>query len=545
MCLERMGASFQTRLSFMRTLVRRMTRENWRFEQLRFDVDADGYGVSVFCAHTPQRVYSLVVFTNELAPENRTDRVIAEAWDATFNLFDGIPSDEDIERLSVNTPKQEAGRFLPSELSLARANKSLRLFEHIVERLANGLQPDMDLVSGVGYLMRTTAVYGSGKFGCADRAKTADRPETQGAFQVEMLAVYLFRWFTIELVEHVARARGSEGAVRLHDDIKRYLGIGNSTGLGMAPFLVKHPVLVHNWVNARESALARVRKLASPVAGSVEAFCQNLARARDHISEWAVEDRQQTDRITQLREDMVDLSSYAATADFEATTPWNTLYQHATEAYSHEGQELTVSLLLEPHGDLVDDLAEQMFAAEGPALEPAMTLESLRELIATHYDWALDVDFDAPLSQKNFWYYSEDKLEPRFGDRATEPGAEREMPLAIGRDVARLAKTIQDEDGVEPIANFLLRQPEFRHVIRRIQTVARHPYAEINDNLIGGDVRPLDLLRFKLAFFGASKFDPKSDLWTRISMYQGAPLPDDLATMDPDAWAFPVRPEVA
>lgn len=544
MRLERMGASFQTRLSFMRTLIRRISRENWRFKQHRFDVDADGYGVSVFCAHTSERVYSLIIFTSELAPEKRTDRVIAEAWDATFNLFDGIPGENDISRLAVNTPKQEAGRFLPSELVLARANKSLRLFEHIVSNLANGDQPDIELVSSVGYLMRTTAVYGSGKFGCADRDKIADRPETQGAFQVEMLAVYLFRWFTVELVEHVARARGGESAVGLHDDIKRYLGIGNSTGLGMAPFLVKHPVLIHNWVSARETALARVRNLDHPIAGSVEIFHQTLANAIRHIGEWTVEDHQQTERIARLREDITDLSACALKMGFGLPTPWNYLYQHALETYSLEGQELTVALLLEPHGDLIDDLTNQMFATEGPALEPEMAIGQLRKLIAVHYDWALTINFDAPSAQKNFWYYSEDKLEPRFGDRATEPGAELEMPLAIGRDVARLSKAMDNVSDEGTIAVFLCQNPEFRHVIRRVQTIAHYPYAEINDNLIGGNVRPLDLLRFKLAFFGASKFDPKSDLWTRICMYQGAPMPDDLSAIDPDAWAFPIKPEV-
>ena len=545
MNLERMGSSFQTRLSFMRTLIRRMKRENWRFEKRRFDVDASGYGVSIFCAHTPERTYSLIVFTNELAPEKRTDRVIAEAWDATFNLFDGIPNKDDIERLAINTPKQEAGRFLPSELSLARANKSLRLFEHITESLANGFQPDIELVSSVGYLMRTTAVYGSGKFGCADRAKTANRPETQGAFQVEMMAVYLFRWFTIELVEHVARARGGENAVALNEEIKRYLGIGNSTGLGMAPFLVKHPVLVHNWVNAREKALACVRELEHSTAGSIDSFRHNLARAILHINEWDVEDSQQSERIARLRKDMTDLSVYSKTLDNSSPFPWNALYEHAEASYSSEGQELTVTLLLEPHGDLVDDLADDMFATNGPALEPAMTLGHLRDLIAKHYHWALEIDYATPMAQKNFWYYSEDKLEPRFGDRATEPGAEREMPLAIGRDVAHLADVIQNEGPQCKVADFLRQKPEYRYIVRRIQTITHYPYAEINDNLIGGDVRPLDLLRFKLAFFGASKFDPKSDLWTRICMYQGAPLPDDLNSIDPDAWAFPVKPEAA
>ena len=80
MRLERMGASFQTRLSFMRQLIRRMHRERWRFERLRFDLDAAGYGTAVYAAHGPQRTYSLIAYTHEIGPKQRTDRVIAEAW---------------------------------------------------------------------------------------------------------------------------------------------------------------------------------------------------------------------------------------------------------------------------------------------------------------------------------------------------------------------------------------------------------------------------------------------------------------------------------
>jgi hypothetical protein len=55
------------------------------------------------------------------------------------------------------------------------------------------------------------------------------------------------------------------------------------------------------------------------------------------------------------------------------------------------------------------------------------------------------------------------------------------------------------------------------------------PYSEVQDNLLDESMLPLNLLRFKLAFFGASKFDPKSELWTRICMYQGAPMPEHLS----------------
>jgi len=53
MRLERMGSSFPTRLSFMRTLIRRMARENWKFERTRREVDKDGYGLSIYAVTTP------------------------------------------------------------------------------------------------------------------------------------------------------------------------------------------------------------------------------------------------------------------------------------------------------------------------------------------------------------------------------------------------------------------------------------------------------------------------------------------------------------
>ena len=44
----------------------------------------------------------------------------------------------------------------------------------------------------------------------------------------------------------------------------------------------------------------------------------------------------------------------------------------------------------------------------------------------------------------------------------------------------------------------------------------------------------IDMLRLKLSFFGAVKFDPRSDKWLRICMFQGAPLPTELQSSDDD-----------
>ena len=541
MRLDRMGSSFPTRLSFMRTLIRRMSKENWQFKRTLRKVDKDGYGVSVYSAITPKRTYSLIAFTQEIPADMRTDRVIAEVWDATFSLFDGVPTQEDIDYLAENTPLQEGGRYRPSELVLARANKSLRVFENIISALASGNQPDIELISSVGYLMRTTAVYGSGKFGCADRAKIADRPECRAPFQIELLAVYLIRWFTIDLVEELAKERGGETAVRLDQNISRFIGVGNSTGLGMAPFLLKHPTLIHNWVVAKETALARVRSIETALPGTLEVFLKSLLQASQHIDEWNVADEVQTARITCLTDEIQSLRMWCEDESIIFRPyPWNGIYQFVEDNFSLECQEMVVSLIIEPHGSIVDDLADTMSTTTIPKFKAAMSLAQLKEVVADAYKWATTIDFSLEESQHHFWYYSEDKLEPRFGSKGVDDGVDQEMPLAIGRDVHDLNEVLATTDEDMPIGEFAMNYPQFRHIIRRIQNTFERPYSEVQDNLLSESMRPLDLLRFKLAFFGASKFDPKSDLWTRISMYQGAPLPEQIQDPNHDCWSFPI-----
>ena len=541
MRLDRMGSSFPTRLSFMRTLIRRMSRENWQFKRTLRKVDKDGYGVSVYSAITPKRTYSLIAFTQEIPADMRTDRVIAEVWDATFSLFDGVQTQEDIDYLAENTPLQEGGRYRPSELVLARANKSLRVFENIISALASGNQPDIELISSVGYLMRTTAVYGSGKFGCADRAKIADRPECRGPFQIELLAVYLIRWFTIDLVEELAKERGGKQAVRLDQNISRFIGVGNSTGLGMAPFLLKHPTLIHNWVVAKETALARVRSIETALPGTLEVFLKSLLQASQHIDEWNVADEVQSARIDCLTDEIQSLRMWCEDeSNIFRPYPWNGIYQFVEDNFSLECQEMIVSLIIEPHGSIVDDLADTMSTTTIPKFKAAMSLAKLKEVVADAYKWATTIDFTLEESQHHFWYYSEDKLEPRFGSKGVDDGVDQEMPLAIGRDVHDLNEVLATTDEDMPIGEFAMNYPQFRHIIRRIQNTFERPYSEVQDNLLSESMRPLDLLRFKLAFFGASKFDPKSDLWTRISMYQGAPLPEQIQDPNHDCWSFPI-----
>ena len=160
-----MGAFHPTRVSFVRTLVRRMSRERWRIERARFNLDASGYGDVVYRVVTLAGTLRFVAFSSWLDPSERTDRVIATQWDSTFVLTAAEVDDALLADYRKNVPLQEAGRCHPFDLVLPRANRSVRLFEHVVECLADGRQPAFAKLAEVGYLMRTTAVYGNGKFG--------------------------------------------------------------------------------------------------------------------------------------------------------------------------------------------------------------------------------------------------------------------------------------------------------------------------------------------------------------------------------------------
>ena len=109
--------------------------------------------------------------------------------------------------------------------------------------------------------------------------------------------------------------------------------------------------------------------------------------------------------------------------------------------------------------------------------------------------------------------------------------------MAIARDIKRLYEKLIKNNQKDSVADFLLKNDNLRHVIRRAFIVEKFPYSEIQDNTIGASLVPIDMLRLKLSFFGAVKFDPRSDKWLRINMYQGAPLPHEMKSSN-DSWVY-------
>jgi len=529
MKLSKLGSFHQSKLSFLRSFLEEF--KDWNYNRDLFQLNEKGYGTAVYSFSKNKRTYSLVCFANDIKDEERSDRVIATKWDAAFALFDGIPSKQDLDRLYNNVPKQEVGRMSYKELTLSRANKSVRIFEHVVESLSKGIQPDTKTLLDVGYLYRTTAVYGSGKFGLADRFRIKNREEIYGPFRLEMMLVYLVRQFTFDQVNHIAKNRNPKFAVELDLEICRNLGIGNSTGLGMAPFIVNHPLLLNNWIMTREIALKKIREIEKVSKSELDYFYNCLVKSLDNITNWNTNSDFQNKKIKDLYDDLKKFIKFLKEEFiFESPYQFNQIYNWIEENLKDECVEYLVSMMMEPYDNIVNPLINKMSAEEDEHfnIPTDRTVEDLRNIIEKNYSEILKIDFAKKENNQNFWFISKNKEEPRVANRYVEQGSDLEQPLAIARDIKKLYETIFTKKNSLRIGSFLIENNDLRHVVRRAFIIEKFPYAEIQDNTIGSKLMPIDMLRLKLSFFGANKFDPRSDKWLRICMFQGAPLPTEL-----------------
>ena len=536
MTLDKMGSRYPSRLSFSRSMLRRLFFDNWKISKSKFDLDDNGYGTAVYEITINNNIYSLVCFSQHLDSADRSDRVIAEKWDTAYSLINGKLDNQELERLRKNVPLQESGRNSSKELILSRANKSVRLFEYVVDCLSNGLQPDINEINKVGYLLRTTAVYGSGKFGLSDFANTKMVTDFNQPFRAEMLSVYIIREFSVELVEHVAKKQNPSKAVKLKNNIKQHLGIGNSTGLGMAPFIIKHPKLINKWMKQYTESLNKIiNKNINSEKFSM--YFQLLEKALLYLKEVTTFDEYQITKNKKTVEDLTNFINHIKNNTFNNLT-WMDIIKFTTNNCNYDTQEIARVQLLELYPEISETLAEDMSDVEEMKINESQTLKELNSIIEKDYQWALEVDFSEKNNDYLFWYISAAKLEPRLGERYNEKGSELEQHLGVAKMVQKLHSIIQKENFDLSVAEYLVLNPEYRGIIRRIQSLEQYPFAEVQDNILSKETMPINMLRFKLSFFGANRYDPKSDRWLRVSFFSGAPFLSNLNEQNVDSWGF-------
>lgn len=539
---ERLGALKQTRLSFGRMLIDKMVSERWSFSVDRKSIDVEGVGRIVYAIETPSRRFSFGVFSRNSAEGENTDRIIAEDWDLWAFLCEGEATPDLMDAQREELPHVMEGRATPEILIWTRANRSSRFFGHVVESLAAGHQPDIDHLATGGYLTRSSGYYGNGLNGTKMFHALDDDHPLRQPYMPQMLSAYMLRVFGYDLAEHISKARNPD-APSLDDDIKRYLGTGNSSGVGIVLYLVNHPKQLHAWLRAREVALARA-KATDPTAAEVERFHAVVEKAQ----RWFSEDDSDTNRFFSSKDDIATglgrIDDYVDGQPFEGDTghSWDALCEWAESDLRMETQEVLHSLLLDVHPGACDGLEETFTVSEKSDIIPEMELSTLRSRIEDGYSWALDIDFSRPEATRNFWYRSIENEEPRLGVRGEGPD-EYELPADIARRVQRLIDDLSGFNSADTVSEFLLEYPEHRYVITRIQNLHGLPYAEIRGNPLDADFVPLHFIACLKAMWGIQKAHPKSKGWVRGTFFQGAPLPREIENGVGGYWVYPSKPD--
>ena len=175
-------------------------------------------------------------------------------------------------------------------------------------------------------------------------------------------------------------------------------------------------------------------------------------------------------------------------------------------------------------------------------LESTKKVCFVRTLLSDHTNIVkspTEEEYDGDGNPLNYWYFNTWNKN-YFIDFIEKLGWKTELipdefdPTTIQKEF----ENIKTEDLTIFVAEFLLIKPEFRGIIRRIQSLEKFQFAEIKDNILSKKTMPIDMLRFKLSFFGANRYDPKSDRWLRVSFFSGAPYLSNLTAQNVDDWGF-------
>lgn len=544
-----MNGAWATRHSFARTMLRRAATGRWAVVRTRMELDPDARGTVVYTVEAEGRELTFIAFCRTLQESERTDRVIADAWDVTAALIEGSLTPEREAELRTNVPVQERGRFDPDTIILTRANRSARFFDYVSDCLAAGTQPDVDVVGPSPYLLRSTAFYGNGKFGLMEFADIpADHPLAV-PYRSQMLAAWLLRELSMDMVEHVARAKAAAvggSAASLDAQWSRHLGLGNATGLGMVPFVVNHPDYLDAWCRLREIPLAAgLARDYAPDHPDLGRVADLLATADRHLTE---KDALSTAPFlpagtvrSQLQEILGELRLY-----MESTVPPApvlALLHERASSLSPEARGIFGSIVIELQSEF-DEAAEAMLRTHGaPPFDPAMSCGALADVLRANYAWVRKYEFTDPERTRFYWFSSAANEEPRRGLRKDKPLDAAEHCTDIARRVSALAADLRQFPASSSVAAFLRVYPGHRFAVARVQRTQPYMYGELRDSLIDGEFLPLSTQRFQLATYGMNNFSPQSTDWLRVTLFSGAPRALDIRDgTDDDDWLFPTAP---
>lgn len=544
-CLSTMKS---TRLSFAPLLARRIIQERWTITRDRFtcDDEGDGHGVYTIKAGAHVLTYIARCFRWDGIEKigRRSDGAKRDMFGA---IFLGVPDEARIARefASFDLRDVDSMRTNADVTGWTPASRSARFFDHVVDSLVAGRQPDPAVLgSGTGYLLRNGGYLGSGRQGSLSFEGIPENHPFRHPFFADLFGLFLIRQVSIDLVNGIAAAR-SPHAAKLAPEFARYIGVGNSSGQGMCVALQRWPEWVATWLTVRELALAYAK--AQPMnrdPARAERLAQLLARASAYYAAIELQCEDYVVPTNVLAANLGVIRSWVAEAA-RSGAPWGEFVERAADAFDMETVEQLNSLLIEIHPEFADAVAPYIpiGARQNRDLVPEMRVGALRALLRTRYDWALAYDMRQSKTRQHFWYHSIDNGEQRRGERIIDPHEEFESFIDHIGLVQRLACALSTYEDDTPVAEAIADVPELSYGVARVQYLSRLPYAEIRDNLLHRDFLPAHLIRFFLSVLGIECTSPLSIRYVRGVFFQGMPMPEDISRGASEDWIFPMQPE--
>jgi hypothetical protein len=540
---RRLGALQPSRLSASRAFINTMIREGWTIEQDHLQLDVRGNGRVRYSVKTPQGSLTFLGWLNEPAAGNRTGRIVGTSWDMIGALIDGVATDEQVETTEREIHKLYEGRAPAGTLVWFRSNQSLRIFQHVRASLASGCQPDVAAVKKVGYLMRNTGLDGNGTFGTVSfKAIPADHPLGTSYF-AQMLAAYLMRELSVDVVEELARLDNPEGAVRLSREARSVIGVGNGSALGLVMFVYNRPLFIDSYISAYLDALHHV--LTEPIDADDPRF-EVLERLLDRtISYRTLEDTQYRvfaggkEHAADLRRirTVVRAARRGDIVRQDGETLLAAAHRTIRDRVCPEAEASLNTLLLELVPEYCDSLVrERLVFDETLLLDPATPVSQVRASLERGFDWALELSLNDDEHRDRVWYQSRAAEEPRSGPRQEVPEAHEVVPSypVMGRE---LHTELVSRPSHEPIGILLAERPELEYITRMVVSLADHPYAVPHADPHDSDFVPVWVIRLMNSFIHG--LDRTEDYLNRNILgliFEGAPFRDELADADPSGW---------
>jgi hypothetical protein len=547
-----LSAMQPNRLSASRSFLTKMIREKWRVEREVFELDRRGVGQARYVVTTPEGSITFLAFLREPSDKNRTGRIIGTSWDMIGALLDGIATPEQVRSTEEELPRLYEGRATNNTLVWFRSNQSLRLFRSVRESLARGEQPDTKELRRVGYVMRNTGLDGNGTFGSIPFAAIPAGHPLKTSYHAQMLSAYLMRELSVDVVEELARLDAPETAVRLDPSIRRLIGVGNGSALGLVMFFYNRPVLVNAYITAYLEVVEHV--ITNPELGSardldlLEQLLNRTIRYRAFLPtsyRFFTSNMEIAADLRRIRA-KVRAAQRGEVAPCEGETVLGAIHREATAQVSKDALHSFNALLMELAPEYCEQMSDRYLDFdERLDLDPTTSFGELAEVITSRYAWALRLPLNADEFRDRVWYQARAAEEPRSGPREEVPEA-RELVQNYPVQIRALLAAIEGGDPGTAIGELLARRPELEYITRLVLSLQDKPYAMAHADPHDTDFVPVWVIRFMNAFVhGLDRTEDHLGRDVRGIIFEAAPYRDELASTDPSSWWWSYEEPIA